>query len=46
MGQQAERIGVAFEVGDVAPEDRINLGLQVLARAFGKERLDGLYRKT
>ena len=42
MGQQTEGIGVALEVGDVAPELGTDLGLQGSACSFSKERLDGL----
>ena len=41
VGEQAESIGIALEVGDVAPEHLAHLTLEFTPRSLGEEGLDG-----
>ena len=41
MGEQSERIGITFKMGNVVPELRTNLFLEELSLALGEECLHG-----
>lgn len=43
VGEQAECVGVALEVGEIIPKLRTQLLVQIVAFALGEERLYGLF---